>query len=351
MRTVLRDILATVALTAPAALPAQQAAAPAPNTQPAQPSARAEKLFVDSVIASVNDSAILQSRLFMTTRPVIAGKEAELQQPLTDRQIQELILRDLNSVIGDYQMAQAARSFGNIPAERFDSIVDDLVERDKEDLRRDLGDYAAVSRELREDGETWQSYTRGKRIEKMQMIAEQLAIADRLRKQQNLHLTPRMLRETYQKHRSRYVFPAAAVLDMVVFVGADAKNKAREASTWWRTGPHTSREVANRVGGTPLPPEDASKLLPNLREFALAGPTGNVSEPLPRGAAFVVARIREFHEGRNGSFSDPDVQADVRRIARGAVQQEFHLQALNRARDRTEVWIYERGRPVRWPPR
>lgn len=54
----------------------------------------------------------------------------------------------------------------------------------------------------------------------------------------------------------------------------------------------------------------------------------------------------DYVAARDGRFTDPDVQAEVRRIAEGKVIREFEVQALQRARDRTEFWIYQGSRRI-----
>jgi len=314
-----------------------------------QPKPQAPKrLFVDSVVASVNDSAILQSKVFAAASGEILGLESQAGRPLTMKEVIDTTREQLQKLISDYQMAQSARSFGNIPPERFNMILESELERDKEDLRRDLGGYGELSAELERTGQTWQTYANGQRIEKLQMLAEQFSIYERLRKQSSLYLTPRMLRETYQQFRDQFVRPARAQVSMVTFRGPNAAKDAQAASDLWADKVLTAREVADQFpGATPLRSMLAKDLLPKLREFALKGPVANVSQPIPRGNGMVdIVKVMQFLPALDGKFEDPEVQARVRDIASKKVLLEFRAQALERARDRTEVWIYQNGRRV-----
>lgn len=320
------------------ALVAQRRGAPPPP----------KRLFVDSVVASVNDSAILQSRLFATVSGSVLGAEAQSGQPLAPQQIEMMMQRDLLAMISDYEMAQAARSFGDLPADRFDMILESQLEQDMEDRRRDLGGYGELSAELERTGQTRRTYANGRRIEKLQLLAEQFSIYERLRKQKNLYLTPRMLRETYAQYRDQFIREAMAMVSMVTFRGPDAVAQAQQASELWADQVLTAREVAKKYpGSTPLLSMRAKSLQPRLRTFALQGPLGNVSEPIPRGNGLVdVVKVMQFVPARDGKFEDPEVQAELRQIANQKVLQEFRAQALGRARQRTEVWIYQNGRRV-----
>lgn len=308
-----------------------------------------KRLFVDSVVASVNDSAILQSRLFATTSGSILGAEAQAGRPLSLGEVGQMTMRDLQVLISNYQMAQAARSFGNIPPERFDMMLEMQLEQDKEQRMRDLGGYGELSAELERTGQTWRSYADSQRLEKLQDIAESLAIYDRLRKQSNLYLTPRMLRDTYAQNRDLFIRPAKAQVAMVTFRGPDASAHAKEASDLWADKVLTAREVANRYPGSiPLRSMRAKSLQPRLRDFALAGPAGNVSPPIRRANGMVdVVKVTQFAAARNGKFEDAEVQVELRRIAANQVLIEFQGQAQLRARERTEVWIYKDGRRIR----
>ncbi|MCK5941725.1 MAG: peptidyl-prolyl cis-trans isomerase [Planctomycetes bacterium] len=312
--------------------------------QPALP----KKLFVDSVVASINDSALLQSKVFAAASGSIRGQESQIGRPLSLNEIGQLTMVELRKLVSDYQMAQSARSFGQFPPERFDMILESELERDKQDRVRDLGSYGELSAELERSGQTWQTYANGQRIEKLQMLAEQFAIYERLRKQSNLYLTPRMLRETYAQYQDQFVRDALAQVAVVTFRGSDAAAQAQAASDLWANNVLTAREVADRFpGSTPLPAIRARDLQPKLKEFALRGPVGNVSQPIPRGNGLVdVVRIMQYLPARDGKFEDPEVQAEVRRIASEKVILEFRGQALQRARQRTEVWIYQNGHRV-----
>ena len=320
------------------AVRAQQA--PAGGTEPPK------RLFVDSVVASVNDSTILQSKLFSTVAGPVRSAEARQNRSLTLREISQLSRSQLMQLINRYQMAQAAKSFGPLKPEQIDQLLRSELERDKQDRARDLGGYVAFSEELEREGLTWQTYAREQRLEKLNSFAEQFAIYERLRKQSNLYLTPRMLRETYEANRDFFVRPALADVALVTFQGPDAASRAAAASEFWRTGDWTAREVATRFGpATPAQVMRAKTLPKPIRDFGLAGPVGSVSAPLPgAGGRHRVAKVMQFLPARNGRFEDPETQAQVRVIARRRVVDEFRAQALERARQRTEFWIYQGNR-------
>ncbi|MCB9876945.1 MAG: hypothetical protein H6835_05000 [Planctomycetes bacterium] len=314
-----------------------------------------KRLFVDAVVATINDTTILQSRLFETAKSRIRVAEEQNQRTLPLEIVSRLIAQDLLELISHYQMAQSAKSFSTLPPEQIDKVLDIELDRDKQDRVRDLGSALALSEELQERGQTWPSYAREQRIEKLHDFAMQFAVFERLRKQSNLYLTPRMLRETYQANRHRFVHDVYAELETISFTGPDAEQKARSASELWRTGDFSPRDIADRnPGGTPLPRMAASSLRPSLKalkSFAEAGPAFAVSDPLPRGdGTFDVARIIAYVPAADGRFEDPKVQEEVRILAREIVISELHQQALEQARQRTEVWVYQNGRRVPAPP-
>ena len=308
-------------------------------------SSASKVLFIDSVVASVNDSSILQSKLFKASLGEIQGAIAEGRNP-TLNQIRGQTMIQLRKLVTDYQMAQSARSFGNFPTERFDAILKSELDRDQQDRVRELGTEFAYSEELARTGETWQTHREELRLEKLTMLAEQFAIYERLRKQSNLYLTPRMLRETYKKYESEFVTPNRANVAMIVCSGPNALANASKAADFWQTGDWTAQEVANRCKGvTPAQSLPAKLLEPKLKAFGLAGPIGNVSPPTKgmRGT-YKVVKIMQWQAANEGRFEDPRVQAIVRNIASKQVQLEFRQQAQERARDRTKVWVYENGR-------
>lgn len=304
-----------------------------------------KRLFLDSVVASVNDSAILQSKLFQTSMGTINGEIASGRN-LSFNDVRSITVRDLRALVSDFQMALSARSFGNFPPDRFEMILRGEIEREKQARVDDLGTSIAVSEELARQGQTWQTYSDGLKIEKLQMLAKEFAIHARLRKQSNLHLTPRMLRETFAEMKGQLAKELAAMVAMVAFSGPEAAKNAAEAAKFWRTGDWDAGEVAERFpNAIKLLNLPARTLPPELKAFGLAGPIGNVSEPIPAGGGLIrVAKIMQFTKAYTPSFEDPEVQAKVRETAAMKVFYEFRKHAHERARDRTEVWIYEKGR-------
>jgi len=321
-----------------------------PTTKPGATRPGPKRLFVDSVVASVNDSSILQSKLFQASLGPIAGAEAEGRK-LTLNDVRDLTVNELRRMVGSYQMAQSARSFGQFPPDQFDMILKSELERDKQDRVRDLGTEFAFSEELARTGQTWQTYEDDLRIEKLTMLAEQFAIYERLRKQSNLYLTPRMLRETYEEFRSQFEHPVSADVAQLVFRDPEAEKNALDASEHWRTNNWTAREVAARYpNAKPLFSLPAATLGPELRAFGLAGPKGRVSELIQNPDGTIrIAKILRHTPASGGRFEDPEVQEQVRLFARKKLHFEFRGQALRRARERTRVWVYQNGRRVHLP--
>ena len=344
MRTAVLSIF--LSLTALGSTPvAAQKAVPARAAPP-------KRLFVDSVVASVNDSSILQSKLFKASSGQIQGQLAQGNR-LNFEQVRGLTIRELRKLVTDHQMAQSARSFGNFPPDRFDAILKSELDRDQQDRVRELGTEFAVSEELARNGETWQTYREELRTTKLTMLAKQFAIYERLRKQSNLYLTPRMLRDTYQEYRQEFVKEAIADTAVLICVGPNAEANATYAAEFWRSGDWTAREVAEKCKGvSPGLTLPARTLGPQLKAFGMAGPVGKVSDPI-RGTrgAFKVAKVMKWQAASDGRFEDPEVQALVRTIATRKVHLEFELQAQQRAHDRTKVWVYENGRRLELPPR
>lgn len=304
-----------------------------------------KRLFVDSVVASVNDSSILQSKLFRASSGQIQGQLMQGKR-LSYDDVRRLTVRELRKLVSDHQMAQSARSFGNFPPERFDAILKSELDRDQQDRVRELGTEFAVSEELARKGETWQTHRQELRTEKLTMLAKQFAIYERLRKQSNLYLTPRMLRETYEEFRHEFVREAVAETVFVICTGPSAQANAKEVIKLWSSGDWSAREIAEKVPNvTPGLQMPARTLSEPLKSFGMAGPLGNVSEPIPGpGGSFKVAKIMKWQAASDGRFEDPEVQAMVRTIASRKVHLEFEMQAQQRARDRTKVWIYQNGR-------
>jgi hypothetical protein len=317
-----------IAVAALASMPAQ-ADPPVPPPKP---------ILIDTVIATVNDSAIMLSALNTNRAGRLRAMMARYGS-LRQDDIERVTREELENLIDRHTMAQAAKTFGVFPPEQVESFLRRELERDERDLVRDFGSQQAYTRALEEQGRTWQTFVSEQRVDKLAGFAEQFSVDMRLQRQSNLFLTPRMLRETYEREHGRFVRPAEAIVGMVVFQGPDAADKAAAAAELWRQEDLTSRELAARCpGAVPLDNALASSLVDDLATWGLAGPLHRVSAPMPRGQAVQLAKIQQYFPARNGRFEDLDVQNELREMCRSGVIEEFKKQALERARQRTEVW-------------
>ena len=296
---------------------------------------------VDGVVATVNDSAILWSEL-MT---VAAGRVRALVSSgarLTRADEDQVLLTEREKLIDGRQMALSLKSLGVVTPDQVESLLRSELEREKQEKVRDLGSVPELSRALKEEGRTWPTYEREQRLGKLGQFAEEFAVHQRFQRNSSLLLTPRMLRETYEKQKDAFVHPAQATVAMVEFRGADAEARATRAAAAWAIQDLTSRDLASRhFGSIPYPEQRSSALADFLKpvaEFAEAGPTGHVSPPLACRDSWFVARVVEFHPAANGRFEDPLVQARLRLICQNRVLNEFRQQAMERAKVRTEVW-------------
>ncbi len=298
-------------------------------------------VLVDGVIATVNDSPILLSELKTLVDGRIRGAEAREGQ-LSPKQRAELEQYELLRLLNKHRMAQAAKTFGDLPPEQVEQILRREIEREKQDQVREFGSPAGFSRELLRQGRTFASYEQDLRTDRLSDVAEELAIGRRLQRQTNLLVTPRMLRQAYAANRDYFVRPASAQVAQVRFEGTDARKNAEAAAAEWRKTDLHARQIAGKHQGTAIPDVRVATLAPELAAvatFALAGPEDAVSEPIPFRGGFHVAKVTQFAAARDGRFEDPEVQAQLRRQCERDVQNEFTIQAYERAKQRTEAWV------------
>lgn len=323
-----------------AALAAQQTPAAAPRGQ------RLDGAVVDSVVATVNDSGILMSQARTLAAPRLRALKAQGRISREDEQF--VIERAIDGEVDRYRMALAAKSFagGSLPPEQIDRYVDMSFERDRDEQIRELGSLTAFSDELKRIGRTWAAEQRDRRMEALFDIAQELTVRKKLAGQSRAFLTPKMLRQEYDDNRSLFVAPAAATIVHLRFSGPDAEKHALAAAEFWRDAALDIdlRDLAARYpGATAVRTEiDAEKLaaeLAPLSAFALAGPRGAVSAPVPVRGGFVVARVNQHQPARNDDFRDPKVQQQLRELCTDKLVAELREQANAMARQRTETWI------------
>lgn len=299
------------------------------------------RLLVDRVVATVNDSAILESNL----RAVSAGPiAAHITQygGITPNDRMAILQTSLQRMIDDYRLAKAAASLGPLSPEQVDQIVQSELDRARIAQERDMG-VNEMSRELKRTNRTLATEQNERRIDHQKKLAEDMTVGRRLARQANLYVTPRMLREMYQETRSTFFErEAKARVVQLRFTGPDAQQRAAEAAALWRKDGLDLRQLAARFPGAlvigEMSVDELASDLTALRQFALAGPEGAVSEPVSRGGDFLVARVTQFTSERHGRFEDPDVQRELQQLCTNIVVREFRGEVLKRAKDRTEVW-------------
>jgi hypothetical protein len=307
---------------------------------PAQdPPAPKGPVRVDAVIATVNDGAITLSELRNVAEGFIRRKSA--QRPLSAAEIETIYLQQLRLLIDKHRLAQAVKSFGVFTPEQIEMIFQRELTRQEQEQLRDFGSYRAIANELKRQGQTWGTAQSEKRVDIMSRFATDIAVAMRLQKQSNLYLTPRMLRETYERERHFFVHGTMARVSIVVFLDNGARAKAEKAAAEWREQEIDASQLAARYGAIALSEKEADELAPELaaiKTFALAGPVGNISPPFEADGAVRIAKITAYVAERNGRFEDPAVQDELRARCGETVRDEFMNEALKRAGMRTEVW-------------
>jgi hypothetical protein len=317
--------------------PALALAQLAPPEVPRPP--RSEGWLVDAIAATVNDSAIMLSEL----RTLAAGPIRSAQQQVGQLSAQEqslIMRRELAALIDKHRMAQSVKSLGVLTPDQVEQLLRSELARDQEEMRRDLGSTLELGRAMQRQGRSWPTYEREQRADKLYLFAREFAVNRRLARQINLYVTPRMLHQAYDENRARFVRPANAKVAQVQFTGSQALADATAAAAIWAQEDLSPRQLADRFPGAIALPELVAGSLasPALREFALAGPAGAVSAPVPGNGVVLLARVTTFVAARNGQFADPDVQQELRKICEDRVRLEFEAQAMGRARLRTEVW-------------
>lgn len=294
------------------------------------------------VVATVNDSAILLSELRSVTNGTVRSLNAQGRQ-LSPRDEQLLMMRELGKLIDKRRMALSIHSMGIYTPEQIDGYVKSVLEQERQEKQRDVGSMLALSQALKDDGQTWPTYEREQRLEKLHEFADDATVRRRLGSSNGtLFLTPRMLRETYEREKNAFVHAPRWRAGVVEFDGPEAKDHAASAAAAWALQPLSPRELAaNYPDGHSLGDvgdEGLAEHLKPVAEFAQKGPAGTVSPPIEIRGSFFVVKVLQYLPAENGRFEDPEVQARLRVVLQNRVRAEFEKQALDLAEDRTVVW-------------
>lgn len=330
-----------LALAALAPLAAQETPVEKPPNKPAE---ERHFVLVDRVVATVGDTAILQSKVMQTAAGDIRNREQQIGGRLPPQTMQTIVSMALERLIQQYQLAQAVKTLGILPPSRIEEIIQsELQDAEKEQVRL-MGSVQKFSEELVRQGRTFQSFEKDTRLEKSSELTEQMTVQSRLQNQRNLFISPRMLRDFYNENQKDYVFGPHASLAVVQFVG-DAASKAPAAAKDWREMDKTADEIARQYGArAPIYPAlehineaSVSGLKTFLVRFALDHPQGTVSDPIVDEGTTWVLKVVERVDGKNGQFDDPEVQASLRHRLEDNVYHFLKMQAVLRSGDRTYV--------------
>ena len=163
--------------------------------------------------------------------------------------------------------------------------------------------------------------------------------------QRGLFITPKMMRQ-YLARNQKAIADQRAIVAIVGFSGPSAKEAAEEAAAAWRNEPLSPAELAKRFDargavdlGVLMVNQDSRKDRPkDFVDFALAGPVNQV-QVVDKSGSQQVWKITDFAGGKQQSFDDPAVQADIRRNLERQVVQFLTNDTIRRARERTEPWM------------
>jgi hypothetical protein len=335
-----------VALCAVTALPPAMLRAQAAGAQVPDPSSL---VLVDGVVATVNDTVILQSELIAQVTGRIRTFEAQSGTKVTDAQREAFLQEARRQLIWRAAMAQGAKTLGIVPSQRVDEIVQDMMREDERQQQRDFGSLMRWSEAWAQQNLTYDSYEREQRTAKMYELTKQIAVNARLQNQFNLFITPRMMREAWRQ-RQPSLASTVAIVGVVGFGSRDDKTRAlvAEAARVWRAEQLTPNELAarfrDRVAAIPMTVRVASsnrpkELQPELIDFGLAGPLGNVSEPFAAETSFQIWKVLDYAGGQQKSFDDPETQVQLRRMLEGQVVDKLQDDALRRCLERTQPWV------------
>jgi hypothetical protein len=321
----------------------------ATGQQPQQPQQR-NIVVIDEVVSTVNDAAILASTVERTAGGAIRARELELGRSLTEAETLKERLKVLAKLIDEHSMAQATKTLGVLPPGRVEEVVQERLKQATREQVRQLGSELRFTQELKAQGQSWPSWERDQRLKIMSELAEGIAVWGRLQYQQNLFITPRMMREFYHKNRLQFVHGFLSTVARIgFFVEGDREAVlagARKAAELWRTESLTSTEMTARFPAARAQPDliDIGPDTPPDRvpqyvlDFA-ANQAGTVSDPVAVGENSVfVMKVLDHHEATNASFEDPQVQAAIRHALEQGVIRRLRDEAIQRSRDRTYIW-------------
>jgi hypothetical protein len=339
LRSAILALVPLAALTALPSAPLRAQVVPDPSSL----------VLVDGVVATVNDTVILQSELISQVNGDIRTREARTGTKVTDAQREVFMQEARKQLVWRAAMAQGAKTLGIIPSQRVDELVQDMMREDERQQQRDFGSLMRWSEAWAQQNLTYDSYEREQRTAKMYELTQQIAVGGRLQNQLNLFITPRMMREAWRQTQASLA-STMAIVAVVGFSGRDDKTRAlaEEAARVWRAEQLTETELAarfrDRVATVPMKTAIASSNRPKdlpkeLIDFGLAGPLGNVSEPFAAETSFQVWKITDYAGGQQKSFDDPETQTQLRRLLEARVVDKLRDDALRRCMARTQPWV------------
>jgi peptidyl-prolyl cis-trans isomerase SurA len=286
-------------------------------------------VVIDSVAAFVNDHVITMSDVLIVLQPIQrqlqrvhrgAALKRELRKAY-DEARQSLVERQL--ILGFHE-----KSAGKIPEwvvdERAGEIIHELFD----------GDRSKLLAALEEDGLTYGDW----RDEVRQHVI--VSLMRRLQVQKHVEVSPREVREEYEKNEGQYRTPGKVRLRMIVLSRGTTEETAAQA--WERIAALRKRVLAGEdfasLARTDSRGQYASKggdwgwvepriLLPALAKAAAALEPGQVSEVIPSGEELYLLKVEGRRRAARPAYEDvqPRIesklkQREAERIYRAWIQ-------------------------------
>lgn len=312
---------------------------PDPTNAPQQPAGR---VLIDGVRAVIGDRVILQS----TVQREMARQYAD--QELTDDERTRLEFDIVREIAKEEIWVQIGKVIGNQDPEEFEETIDSLVQDYLDEQVQEYGSFARMDEELRATQTSWQTLAQEQRAKILRDSARQHAIRERFKDGIALLVTPRELREYYDANPGAFEADEYADLAGIMFPpGRDVAQRAAAAVAAWREDPlATPAGLAERFGAIEMRPMphvrqgSENSLRAEVKQFALLGVDGEVSEPIGFDGKFMVLKVLNKQSQPARAFDDINTQNLIRRFLVDRKMRMLEARIL--------TWKFEKI--MTWPP-
>jgi len=274
--------------------------------------------ILERVVVKVNGDIVTLTDF--TARQIAEAQAARVTPDRIEQFLRENNARILQSTIDDVLILQKAADMGmKLRPEYIKEVIDNIKKENN------IESDEAFLGQLQKEGLSLDDLKRN--IERS-ILTRQIITREVDSKTQ---VTEQDARADYEKRKAEYTTPARLKLQEILVRGEDASSKASDVVRRARAGEDFAQlargfsSAPTRAAGGDLGELSHGEMNPEIEKVAISLEPGGVSDPMPRGDAYLILRLASKTEGSVVPFAEvkDDILKQLGQSRRGEIYDRF----------------------------